>query len=76
MRTVSVYEAKTHLSELIRLVLQGEEVVISRDKKPVVRLVALSEAKPQRQIGMYPQAVKKMAEDFNAPLEDFEDYMA
>ncbi len=76
MKNVSVYEAKTHLSELIRLVLQGEDVVISRGKKPVVRLVALPEAKPQRQIGLYPQAVKRIAQDFNAPLQDFEDYMS
>lgn len=37
--TVSVHEAKTHLSRLIERVLAGEEVVIARNKEPVVRLV-------------------------------------
>lgn len=36
---VSVHEAKTHLSRLIERVLAGEEVVIARNREPVVRLV-------------------------------------
>lgn len=39
MTTVSVHEAKTHLSRLIERVLAGEEVVIARNKEPVVRMV-------------------------------------
>lgn len=35
---VSVYEAKTQLSRLLDLVLDGEEVVICRHGKPVARL--------------------------------------
>jgi prevent-host-death family protein len=46
MTTVSVHEAKTHLSRLIERVLAGEEVVIARNKEPVVRLVR--EAPPQK----------------------------
>ncbi len=46
MTTVSVHEAKTHLSRLIEQVLAGEEVVISRNKEPVVRLVR--EAPPRK----------------------------
>ena len=76
MKKVTVYEAKTHLSELIRLALQGEEIIISRGKKPVVKLVALTEARPERKIGMYPNAVVRIAEDFDEPLQDFEDSMS
>ena len=39
MTTVSIHDAKTHLSRLIEQVLAGEEVVIARDAQPVVRLV-------------------------------------
>jgi prevent-host-death family protein len=35
---VSVHEAKTHLSRLLDLILDGEEVVIYRHGKPVARL--------------------------------------
>ena len=42
-RTVKVAEAKTHLSELLARVEQGEEVVISRGNRPVARLVPMDE---------------------------------
>jgi prevent-host-death family protein len=40
---VNTHEAKTHLSELIRRALAGEEIVIARAGKPAVRLVAVGE---------------------------------
>jgi antitoxin (DNA-binding transcriptional repressor) of toxin-antitoxin stability system len=46
MTTVSVHEAKTHLSRLIEKVLAGEEVVIARNKEPVVRMIR--EAPPEK----------------------------
>jgi prevent-host-death family protein len=39
MITVGDFEAKTHLSALLDRVAGGEEVVITRDGKPVARLV-------------------------------------
>jgi prevent-host-death family protein len=38
---VTVHEAKTHLSRLLERVDGGEEVVISRGRKPVARLVPI-----------------------------------
>ena len=38
MPTVNIFEAKTQLSKLIELAENGEEVVIARAGKPVVRL--------------------------------------
>ena len=40
---VNTHEAKTHLSELIRRALAGEEIVIARAGKPAVRLVAVED---------------------------------
>ena len=40
MQSVPINEAKTRLSALIHAVEQGEEVVLTRHGKPVVRLVA------------------------------------
>lgn len=56
--------------------MQGEEIIISRGKTPVAKLVALVEARPERKIGMYPHAVVKIAEDFDAPLSDLEEYIS
>ncbi len=50
MRTVSVAEAKAHLSELIDRVAAGERLVITRRGKPVMELVRPAEDKPLRRI--------------------------
>jgi antitoxin (DNA-binding transcriptional repressor) of toxin-antitoxin stability system len=46
MTVVTIHEAKTNLSKLIKLVEAGEEVVIARGKIHVARIVA--EAKPAK----------------------------
>jgi prevent-host-death family protein len=51
MITVTVHAAKTQLSKLIARAEAGEEVIIARGKKPVVRLVPVEDAKPRRQFG-------------------------
>jgi prevent-host-death family protein len=47
-RTVNVYEAKTRLSELLKAVEAGEDVVIARAGRPVARMVACSGRVGQR----------------------------
>ena len=48
--SVNVYEAKTHLSQLLDRAAAGEEIVIARAGRPVARLVALSDASTRRRI--------------------------
>jgi prevent-host-death family protein len=52
MRTVNVHAAKTHLSSLLEEVEKGEEVVIARAGKPVAKLIAITEQKPRRKLGL------------------------
>jgi prevent-host-death family protein len=52
MTTVSVHEAKTHLSRLINDVLAGKEVIVKRGKEEVVKLVPVKPVKrPDRVLG-------------------------
>jgi prevent-host-death family protein len=64
MSTVSVHEAKTHLSRLLQLVEAGEEVVIARAGKPVARLVPVVE--------MLPKVPGRLKGKFVVP-DDFDD---
>lgn len=48
MVTVNVHEAKTHLSRLIAQVEAGEEVVIARNGRPVVRLSPVQRPGPRQ----------------------------
>lgn len=40
-RTIGLFEAKTHLSEVVARVEAGEEVVITRHNRPVARMVPI-----------------------------------
>jgi antitoxin (DNA-binding transcriptional repressor) of toxin-antitoxin stability system len=70
MTIVSVHEAKTHLSRLIEKVLAGEEVIVERNKQPVIKLVR---AVPPKKKGFRIGAMKgRLAVDrgFLDPLPD------
>jgi antitoxin (DNA-binding transcriptional repressor) of toxin-antitoxin stability system len=75
MIQVNIHEAKTQLSRLIQAAIEGQEVIIARGNHPVVRLEVLAEARPSRLIGNAKGLIKEMADDFDEPLPDFEDYM-
>ena len=47
MVEIGVFEAKTHLAELLDRVEAGEELVISRRGRPVARLVPIADARQQ-----------------------------
>jgi prevent-host-death family protein len=69
----NVAEAKAHFSTLVREALQGEDVVIARDNKPLLRLVPVD---VQSRAPGSAKGRVKIAEDFDAPLDDLADYMA
>jgi antitoxin (DNA-binding transcriptional repressor) of toxin-antitoxin stability system len=46
--TVTIHQAKTHLSRLIHHVEQGEEVVVCRGKLPVAKIIRTSASQPVR----------------------------
>lgn len=66
---VSLYEAKTHLSELVERASQGEEITIAKSGKPKARLVPLA-PKDTRHLRIPGQGKGKgwIAPDFDAPL--------
>lgn len=47
-KSVNLYEAKTHLSDLVERAAGGEEIVIAKAGKPMARLVGLPKAKVRR----------------------------
>lgn len=46
--TVTVHQAKTHLSQFLKQIESGEEIVICRGAQPVARLVPFRMVKGQR----------------------------
>ncbi len=67
---VNVHQAKTHLSQLLQEVEQGQDVVIARSGVPIARLVAWHSA--ERTVAA-PGAMRgqiQISDDFDAPLDD------
>ena len=65
MHVANIHEAKTHLSRLIDRAEAGEEIVIARAGKPVVRLIAYrQDTPPKRTPGIWKGKVK-ISPDFD-----------
>lgn len=77
MATVTIQEAQAQLTDLIHRLTPGNEVVITEDDQPVAKLVSAPANPPKkpRQPGTLRGSVLYMAPDFDAPLEDFKEYM-
>lgn len=69
MKTVTIYDAKTRLSELVEKAASGEDVVISRNGMPLVRITRLASSKRRVKFGLLKGKLTVPA-DFDAPLPD------
>jgi prevent-host-death family protein len=70
MSTVNIHAAKTHLSRLIDEATAGDEVIIAKAGKPLVRLVPLLPSeRPKRRLGLLAGRAP-VPDDFDAPLPD------
>ncbi len=67
MSVVTIHQAKTNLSRLIKKVSAGEEVIIARGSKPVARLVPAGEIRGKRQPGSL-KGKLRVGPEFFAPL--------
>jgi len=67
MQSVNIYDAKTRLSQLVDKAAAGEDVVVSRNGKPLVRITALVVENRPIKFGVLRGKVK-IAPDFDAPL--------
>ncbi|MGO8952932.1 MAG: type II toxin-antitoxin system Phd/YefM family antitoxin [Rhodomicrobium sp.] len=73
MPTYTVHEAKTNLSKLIERAERGEEVIIARGEKPVVRLTAVAQKPSGRRFGAYKDVIPHFPDSFFFdPLPDDE----
>jgi prevent-host-death family protein len=77
MTSVSIQEAQAKLSDLVHGLAPGDEVVIVENDQPVARIVpaAGQPLRSPRRPGTLRGTVLYMAPDFDAPLDDFKEYV-
>ncbi len=71
MTQLDITQAKSNLSKLLDLAINGEEIVITQDDKPVAKI---SPIKRPLKRGSAKGKVW-MSDDFDEPLEEFQEYM-
>ncbi len=75
MKEVTIHEAKTHLSALVRSVEAGESILVKRGQVAVAKLVPIEQPLASRTLGQWKGQIQ-IAEDFDSTppelLEFFE----
>ena len=69
MKTVNLHAAKTHLSRLVDEAASGEDIVIAKSGKPMVRLVPVTTRARRTGFGALRGKIQ-ISKDFDAPLPD------
>ncbi len=75
MTTVNLNDAKAHLGEIIFGLNPGEQLVIVQEGKPLATLARAQPAQWPCKAGSAKDTKHWMAPDFDAPIEDFREYM-
>jgi antitoxin (DNA-binding transcriptional repressor) of toxin-antitoxin stability system len=75
MTSLPIQQVQAQLPELIHRLAPGDEVVITENDQPVARILRPRPAQVPRQLGSLRGTVRYMAPDFDAPLEEFREYM-
>jgi prevent-host-death family protein len=71
---VDIADAPQRLLDLIEAAKQGEEVIITKNQQPLIQLVPITTQRPRPQFGSARGQIY-MSDDFDAPLDDFQEYM-
>lgn len=77
MTYITVEETNSEIAQLVDQVSKGEEIIFVRDHAAIAKIVPIPNEAPAPREGGYGSAKHKilyMADDFDAPLEDFKDY--
>jgi prevent-host-death family protein len=73
-RNIDINDAKDKFQEIVLQAEQGDEIIITKNNKPIVKISSLQEKKFHRKAGSA-KGMIKISADFNEPLEEFKEYM-
>ncbi|EAZ93010.1 type II toxin-antitoxin system Phd/YefM family antitoxin [Crocosphaera chwakensis] len=69
MTKLDIDKAKSNLSKLLDLAIKGEEIVITKDNKPVAKISPMKRKRGTAKGKVW------ISDDFDEPLQDFQEYM-
>jgi antitoxin (DNA-binding transcriptional repressor) of toxin-antitoxin stability system len=75
MTSIPIQQAQANLPELIHQLAPGDELVITENNEPVARIVLPLPVQGSRTLGSLRGTVLYLAPDFDAPLDEFKEYI-
>lgn len=75
MKQYNIAEAKSRFSELVKKALLGEEIMIAKDNKPLLRLVPIAGVRKVRVPGSAKGQIISILPDFDDLPADFKEYV-
>ncbi|HPO15139.1 MAG TPA: type II toxin-antitoxin system Phd/YefM family antitoxin [Candidatus Hydrogenedentes bacterium] len=75
MTTMAIEQAQENFAKLIDDVTLGEHIVITRNHVPIAELIPVTHPNQKPVFGSA-KGMISISEDFDAPMDDFQDYTA
>ncbi len=78
MHQISLNKAKKIFPKLIDEVLIGEDILITKNRKPIIKVSSIRSKKTSKIKSIKPGSAKglfQIMDDFDEPLDDFREYM-
>ncbi|MFN9293126.1 MAG: type II toxin-antitoxin system Phd/YefM family antitoxin, partial [Planctomyces sp.] len=74
---VTIDEAQANFKDIVHRLAPGDEIIITENQQAIARIVSeqTREVKQRPAPGMFPESIVCMPPDFDAPLEEFKEYM-
>jgi prevent-host-death family protein len=72
---IGIFETKTRLSEYLKRVARGERFYITNRGARIAELRPVEVERPRLARGAAKPVLVALADDFDAPLEDFSEYL-
>jgi antitoxin (DNA-binding transcriptional repressor) of toxin-antitoxin stability system len=75
MTSVTIEEAQANLPEIVRQLQPGEEITITENEQPLAQVRKVQRTSWPCKAGSAKESILRIAPDFDAPLDDFREYM-
>jgi prevent-host-death family protein len=75
METIDINQALPQMLKLIEIASAGEEIIITKNNQPVVKLLSIQTPQKRPQLFGSDRDLVSLTDDFDELLEDFKDYM-
>jgi antitoxin (DNA-binding transcriptional repressor) of toxin-antitoxin stability system len=72
MQNIDINQVKQQLPQILEDI--EDAIIITKQGLPIAKIVGISNKKKKRQFGSA-RGLIKISDDFDAPLDDFKDYM-